>query len=329
MLEGLALARPWVLAALALLPAYAFLRLRLLRRDVVPYAPLQYRPGPAGGRLASRLLLPVELLLLAILLLGLAGPFQRDRLELLEDEGIDVALVLDVSLSMLAEDMPPNRLEALRRIARDFLHRSGSHRIGMVIFAKDAFVQSPLSTDHAVLSSLLEGVTVHTIDQARSGGTAIGDALLVTAELLHGARIEGRDQALILITDGESNLGAEPLLAARYLRRLGIRLYALGVGGEVPMPVVFEGQRIDFQADLDEEGLQALASVAGGRYFRATDEGSLEEIFGLLSRLESAPLEVRRLEIRRPRTALTALAALVLFAATLVLQGVVRRRPLR
>ncbi len=170
---------------------------------------------------------------------------------------------------------------------------------------------------------------MHTIDQARSGGTAIGDALLVTAELLHGARIEGRDQALILITDGESNLGAEPLLAARYLRRLGIRLYALGVGGEVPMPVVFEGQRIDFQADLDEEGLQALASVAGGRYFRATDEGSLEEIFGLLSRLESAPLEVRRLEIRRPRTALTALAALVLFAATLVLQGVVRRRPLR
>mgnify|MGYP000721228641 CR=1 FL=1 len=105
-----------------------------------------------------------------------------EELDLIEDEGIDVVLVLDVSLSMMAEDFPPNRLEALRRIASDFIRRSGGHRIGLVIFAKDSYVQTPLTTDHRSLLSLLDGVTVYTLDQAKSGGTSVGDALLVAVE---------------------------------------------------------------------------------------------------------------------------------------------------
>ncbi len=136
---------PLVLLALVLVPLFGLSRARLLSRDVVPHAPLQYRLV-RRRRLARRLRTAVELLLLAVTVTALAGPHRESTLELMDDEGIDVMLVLDVSLSMLAEDFPPNRLEALHRIAHDFITRSGSHRLGIVIFAKDVFVQSPLTT---------------------------------------------------------------------------------------------------------------------------------------------------------------------------------------
>jgi len=264
---------------------------------------------------------------------GLAGPYKESRLDLIEDEGVDVMLVLDVSLSMLAEDLEPNRLEALRRIARDFVSRAGGNRIGIVIFAKDSYVQTPLTTDHRSLLALLDGVTVYTLDQNKSGGTSVGDALLVTVERLTRSRIEGRDQSLVLITDGESNTGIEPELAARYVREHGIRFYAIGVGGTEPMAVSFEGIPIgaegDYLAVLDDRRLRNVTELAGGRYYRATDVGILEEIFGELSRLESAPLELRTVASRRSFGHWPALAALALFLLHLTLGGVLLRSPFR
>jgi Ca-activated chloride channel family protein len=330
--EVIQLSRPLILLGLLLLPLYGLLRARLLRRDAVPHAPLQYRP-PARRRLAEVLRWAVELLLLAAAVIALAGPHRTTRLELMEDAGVDVMLVLDVSLSMLAEDFPPNRLEALRRIARDFIARSGSNRLGVLVFAKDVFVQTPLTTDHGILTELLESVTVYLIDQAKSGGTAVGDAILVAAERLAKAKVEGRDQALVLITDGESNVGIEPELAARYAASSGVRLYAIGIGGEKPVEVFFEGERVGgddpYLAYLDDRELKAVAAAAGGRYFRAADVGALEQVFAQLSRLESAPLEVRTVEIRHFQTSSLALAAFPLFAACLVLGGAVLRRPFR
>ncbi len=329
MIEGLALSRPWVLWALLAAPLYAYLRLRFARRDAVPYPPLQYSAAPRRGALAARLFVPLEVVVLVLTVAGLAGPYQRTELELIEDEGIDVALVLDVSLSMLAEDFPPNRLDALRKIAREFIQRSGNNRVGMVIFAKDAYVQTPLTTDHGVLLPLLDAVTVHTLDQSRSGGTAIGDALLATAQMLQGARIDGRDQALILITDGESNAGIETPLAARYVGQLGIRLYAIGIGGDQPVEVEFEGELLDYLAVLDDTQLRTIAELAEGRYYRASEVDALEEIFLELSRLERTPLEIRLVDIRRYLTDRVALALLPLFALCLYLGGVRLRRPLR
>ncbi len=329
MIDGLELSRGWVLWALLAVPVYAWLRWRFARRDVVPYSPLQYGAAPRRGALAARLYIPLEVVVLALAVAGLAGPYQRTELELIEDEGIDVALVLDVSLSMLAEDFPPNRLEALRKIAREFMQRSGNNRIGVVIFAKDAYVQTPLTTDHTVLLPLLDAVTVHTLDQSRSGGTAIGDALLATAQLLERSRVDGRDQALILITDGESNEGIETPLAARYVRQLGIRLYAVGIGGDQPVEVEFEGDKLDYLAVLDDTQLRTIAELAEGRYYRASEVDALEEIFVELSRLEATPLEVRLVDIRRYLTDLVALALLPLFAISLYLGGVRLRRPLR
>lgn len=335
MTESWSFAQPAVLWALTSLFGYGMLRSWQRRGERVPYAPLQYRKPSrsASDRVLSFLQLPLELLLMALVIVGLAGPHRTTDLELIEDEGIDVVLVLDVSLSMLAEDFEPNRLEALREIARDFIARGGSHRVGVVIFAKDAFVQTPLTTDHRVLLELLGGVTVDTLDQALSGGTAIGDALLVAADHLERTRVEGRDQAVVLITDGESNMGSEPELGARFLRHLGARFYAIGIGGEEPIEVFVDGERLGgddpYLAFLDDTELRETAEAAGGLFYRATDVGALEDIFSELSRLESAPLEVRLVQVRDFYTRYFALAALPLFFAHLWLGGVRLRRPIR
>jgi len=355
--ESLELARPFVLVAWVLLPVYALLRRRWMERSAVAYPPLQdlqdrqnLRDGqrraaatasPQGhgasrlwALVAHRLVVPLEVLLLAIGLVGLAGPHRRTILELVEDEGVDVALVLDASLSMLAEDFPPNRLEALRRLARDLIARSGGNRLSIVLFALDPYVQSPLTTDHRVLAELLEGVTVHSLNQSLSGGTAIGDALLVATEQLTKARVAGRDQALVLITDGESNRGIDPVVAARYVREQGVRLYAIGVGGVEPVAVTFEGRPVGggespYLAAFDETQLRAVATAADGQFYRATDVGALEEVLGEISRLESSPLEARTVETRRPLTGQLSLVCLLLYTITFTLSGVVLRRPFR
>lgn len=336
MSEAWGLAQPaWAWLGL-LLPVYALLRWRARASRVVPFAPLQHAPPVAGRRRARLgvLLLPAELLLLAVVTVALAGPYRETRYEVMEDRGVDIELVLDVSLSMLAEDFPPNRLEVLRRLAGELVTRAGGNRLGIVIFARDAYVQTPLTTDRGALRELLDGVTVYALDQHRSGGTALGDALLVAADQLRRSKVEGRGQALVLITDGESNEGLDPLLAARYLRELGVRLYALGVGGEEPVRVVFNGRPVGgrntpFLAGLDDAQLRRLAEVADGRFFRATDAGALEGVFDELSRLESAPLETREVTRRRPMRGVLALAALILFALSVLLEGLVLRRPWR
>jgi Ca-activated chloride channel family protein len=325
---------PQLLWCLALVPVYALLRWRQEHARTLAFPPLQYLP-PTPWRRQLGLAQPwFEALLLAILVVGMAGPFKESRVELFDDPGIDVLLALDVSLSMLAEDFPPTRIAALQETARDFLTRSSSHRVGILIFAGDVFVQSPLTTDRASLRQLLDGVGVYNIHQGLSGGTAVGDALLTATEGLQKVRLEGRDQAIVLITDGESNAGIDPVLAARYVRQHDIRLYIIGIGGEEPVEVYFEGERLGeedspYLAVLDDESLRAVAEAADGRYFRAVDVDALGSVFAELARLESAPLEAREVRVRRFGTRYLALVALPLFLLYLVLGGLVLRRPLR
>ncbi len=325
---------PLLLWALLLLPLFALDRWRLSRRDRIPYPPLQLEHGRRGRRWAAWLAPLVQLVMLAVLVLGAAGPYRRVAVELIEEDGIDVLLVLDVSLSMLAEDVVPNRIEALRDVARDFIVRSGGHRLGVLVFAKDVYVQSPLTTDRESLLSLLDSVTVYTMSTSKSGGTAVGDALLMGTEHLRASRVEGRDQVMVLITDGESNEGIEPRLAARHAWDQEVRIYAVGIGGTTPVSVTFEGGPVGsdgspYLAVLDEAELRAVAAAADGRFFRAVDDDTLGQIFAELSRLESAPLEARTVEVRSALSGWLALVALPLFTVVLVLGGVVLRRPLR
>lgn len=324
-------AHPPVLGLLVLLPVFLWLRLRQRRRDAVPFAPLEL--VSARGPWPSRLQLALELIVLALVVTALAGPFERRTVELIEDESADLVLVLDVSLSMLAEDIAPNRLEALRRVARDLIQRRAGDRLGLVVFAKDTFVQSPPTTDLGSLLALLDSVTPHLIDQSKSGGTAIGDALAVAVEALVGIRTEGRDQVVVLITDGANNDGLDPLLAARWAREESIRLVAIGVGGTEPMTVRFEGKLVGgddpYLAVLDDGQLQAVADAAAGRYVRVTDVASLERVFGELSRLDRAPLAAREIEVRASLARQAGVVLLPLFAALLALGGVLVRRPFR
>ncbi|MEO1367867.1 MAG: VWA domain-containing protein [Acidobacteriota bacterium] len=327
---------PAFLLALALLVPYGVWRWRRVTRGAVEHPPLQH-PPPELRRSSRRwrragVGVGVEVALLALVVVGLAGPYRGADFELIEPEGIDVMLVLDISASMLAQDFEPDRITALRRLAAEFVGRAGGHRIGIVIFAGDAFVQCPLTMDRVTLGALLDGVDVEAISHGKSGGTAVGDALLLAEHRLAQRRIDGRDQAIVLITDGDSNLGVDPLLAARRVKESGIRPYFIGVGGLEPMTVVFRGEMLmndevtPYRTSLDDEKLRALAEASGGRYDRAVDAGALEAILADLSRLESAPLATRRLERRVSLVWLPSLAALTLLGVHVAAP---RRRPWR
>lgn len=331
----LGLARPWCLALLALLPLWALWRHRQRRRAEVPFAPAQLAGarGTWTRRLATWASPGTELALVGLSVLALAGPYREARLELTDDSGIDIMLALDVSLSMLAEDFEPNRLAALRTIARDLIATGGGNRMGLVVFAGDAYVQTPLVTDRQSLLELLDGVTVHALSQRESSGTAIGDALLVAGERLVKSKVPGRDQSLVLITDGESNDGIEPVLAARWIAEQDIRLHAIGIGGTEPVEVFFEGRPVGgenrYLAVLDDAELERVAQASGGVFHRATDTGTLARIFDELSRLEHGPLESRVAVERADLSSLLAVVLLALFASHLAVDGIWLRRPYR
>ena len=329
------LARPILLLLLLLLPLYGYLRRRVLRAAATPYAPLQVA-GHGGFRSwLLRLQLPFEIVLLAITVLTLAGPQRSDEIELISEEGLDVALALDISASMQAADFPPNRLEALKGLAVDFVRRSGSDRIAVYAFAKHIFSQTPLTTDHGALSSLIEGLAFTTIDHAASGGTALGDALLAATDGLLRARIPDRDQVIVLITDGQSNFGADPILGARFAAENDIALYVIGVGGEDPVEVYVDGKPFItvedkiLETSLDDTQLVEIAEAVGGRYLRAEDMNVLTGIFDDLSRLETTPLEVETVEVTKSYAPFAAAGLFLLFAGWLLGDGFLLRRPLR
>ena len=328
------LAFPWVLLGLPLLVPYLLLRRRAWRVSSTAYAPLQQRKPPVGRRLLLAAQMTLEAVILAALLLALAGPHTESTVELIEEDGLDVALALDISSSMQAADFSPTRLEALKKIAAEFIRRSGANRVGVYLFAGDVFTQSPLTSDHAVLLDLVDGISFKMIDHAESGGTAIGDALLYSAGNLLKDRIKGRDQAIILVTDGENNKGADPVLAAHHVRSSDLRLYIIGLGGDELVKVFIDGEPFitsenkQLETKLDDTQLKTIAREGGGRYFRARGADVLSNIFGELARLETTPLRTAQARIRTYYTASVAAGAAGLFLLWL-LAGMFLRRPWR
>ncbi len=331
----MSLAQPYVLLALLLVPLYGWLRRRAVRGAAVAWATLQYAEPPRWRGWLLRLQVPWEMVIVAGVILALAGPHRRDEVELLGEEGLDVALALDISASMQAADFPPNRLEALKRLAAELVRRSGSDRIAVYAFGKHVFTQTPLTTDHAALAGMIEGLAFESINHAESGGTALGDALLAAADGLLRQRLPGRDQVILLITDGESNAGADPLLAARFVAENDLRLQVLGVGGNEPVEVYVGGKpfiTVDdtiLKTSLDDTQLQEIAAAAGGRYRRAVDVEVLAAIFDDLARLDTEPLEIENVVIRRSYAPLLSALLFLLFAAWLLTDGLLLRRPLR
>jgi Ca-activated chloride channel family protein len=237
---------------------------------------------------------------------------------------------------MQAADFPPTRLDVLKTLAGDLCRRGSGHRIGVYAFAGFPMTQAPFTTDTTALLDLVGGLAYESIDHdPKSGGTHIGDALLVAADDLQKIRVAGRDQVLVLITDGENTGGADPLLAARLLRERGIRTYTVGIGQERAVPVVVHGKPFITTDDkplvtrLDDRQLREIARLAGGSYTRADGASVLGRIFDDIARMEHRPFVRRDVRVERPLAPLVALLLLGLLASWLSLDAFRLRSPIR
>lgn len=231
---------------------------------------------------------------LALLFLALARPQQGDTIREFSTEGIDIMMVLDISSSMRAIDFQPNRLEAAKSVAREFIEGRQADRIGLVVFAAESFLQCPLTIDYSVLKELLHQVD---IIEEKFDGTAIGIAIANGVNRLRGS--SAKSKIMILLSDGRNNAGElDPGTAAEMAEAFGIKIYTIGAGklGQAPYPVQLPGGRIQHRlidVEIDEDVLKGISSTTGGKYFRATDEAHLSSIYDEISEMEKTEVKVK------------------------------------
>tara|TARA_B100000674_G_scaffold92985_1_gene65535 strand:+ start:2487 stop:3497 length:1011 start_codon:yes stop_codon:yes gene_type:complete len=265
----------------------------------------------------------LQLLCISFIIISLARPQTTNSWEESKTQGIDIILALDISGSMLAKDLKPNRLEASKEIAIDFIKQRKNDRIGLVIFSGESFTQCPLTTDHNSLINLFQDIEYGMVED----GTAIGDGLGNSINRLIDS--ETKSKIIILLTDGENTKGKiSPLTAAEIAASdsVGIKVYTIGVGtkgmAKSPVALDFNGNFIyDFvEVKIDEESLTEIAKKTGGQYFRATDNLSLKEIYNTINKLETSELESIKFNTKNEEFYLFSWIALVLFLLSFLLQ---------
>jgi Ca-activated chloride channel family protein len=234
----------------------------------------------------------LRMLLLAVLIVALARPRTSSSGQNVYTEGIDIAMLLDISGSMLAEDLKPNRIEAAKKVASDFIDGRTTDRIGLVIFSGQSFTQCPMTTDYRVLKNLLRQVKPGMVED----GTAIGMAIAQGVNRLKDSK--AKSKVMILLTDGVNNKGEiDPITAAQIAQTFNLRIYTIAVGtiGEAPYPVQtpFGTRYQNVPVDVDEKTLAKIAELTGGQYFRATNNKSLAAIYNEIDELEKTRIEVK------------------------------------
>jgi len=290
---------PWFLLGLAAIPLLLLWRGRSPRSSGVSFPSAALADGlPTGlGQHLRRAPLWLRCAALALLCVALARPQRGLEDSKITTEGIDIMLAVDVSTSMLAEDFKvggrrANRLEAVVPVVEDFIEKRRNDRIGMVVFAGRAYTQCPLTAEHGLLLQFLEKLEIGMIED----GTAIGSAIATATKRLTEAA--GETKVAVLLTDGRNNAGqVDPATAAGAAAALDVRIYTVGAGtrGRAPYPVrdIF-GQTIyqSIDVEIDEKTLTQVAEATGGRYFRATDTKSLQEIYAEIDRMETTEIEL-------------------------------------
>jgi Ca-activated chloride channel family protein len=236
-------------------------------------------------------LIVMRLLSVSLLIVALARPQSSSHGRNVNTEGIDIVLAMDISGSMLAEDFKPNRIEAAKKVAISFIEGRPDDRIGLIIFSGESFTQCPITTDHAVIKNLLGSI--------KSGmlvdGTAIGEGLANAVNRIKDSK--AKSKVIILLTDGVNNAGSvAPLTAAEIAKVFKLRVYTIGVGtiGVAPYPVQtpFGIQYQNMEVQIDEASMKQIAEMTGGKYFRATNNNKLKEIYAEIDRLEKTKIEV-------------------------------------
>lgn len=228
----------------------------------------------------------------AVLVVILARPQSTNSWQNSSTEGIDIVLAMDISTSMMAQDLKPNRLEASKDVASSFINGRPNDNIGLVVFAAESFTQCPLTTDHTVLLNLFKDVQPGIIQD----GTAIGLGLANAVSRIKDS--QAKSKVIILLTDGVNNQGEiAPVTAAEIAKTFGVRVYTIGVGtqGKAPYPfqTAFGVQYMDVDVEIDEPTLKQIAATTGGQYFRATDNASLKEIYSEIDKMEKTKISVQ------------------------------------
>ena len=272
----------------------------------------------------------LRLLSFVLIVLALARPQTHNSWGNRTVEGIDIMLAMDVSTSMLAEDLSPNRMEAAKAVAAEFISGRPDDNIGLTIFAGEAFTQCPMTADHQSLLNLLQNVRT---DIAARGliedGTAIGMGIANAVSRLKESK--AKSKVVITLTDGTNNRGdISPLTAAEIAKSFGIRVYTIGVGtnGMAPYPYQVGGtvQYVNMPVEIDEKMLSEIASITQGNYFRATSNSKLEEVYQEIDKLEKTKLSVRQFSKRDEKYEWFALAALFCILLEVLLRNTILKK---
>ncbi len=264
-------------------------------------------------------------LALALLVFVIARPQTTDSWQNSETEGIDIMLALDVSTSMLAEDLKPNRLEAAKEVANQFINGRPYDNIGVTLFAGESFTQCPLTVDHSVLLNLINQAECGIIED----GTAVGMGIANAVSRLKDSKAISK--VIILLTDGTNNTGdISPLTAAEIAKSFGIRIYTVGVGtnGTAPYPYPVAGtiQYVNMPVEIDESTLTQIANIADGLYYRATSNSKLKEVYDEIDKLEKTKISVKQFSKRNEEYKYFALAAFLCIMLEILLRHTVLRR---
>ena len=315
----------WLLLLLGL--PYLYGRVRREKPATLPHPDLTWRISAAGAQtqLKQKLPLILRLAALSLLLFALARPQVGFLFDGQNRRGVDIMVALDVSSSMTAEDIVPNRITAAKNVLADFIRGRPNDRIGLIVFGSQSYLQAPLTLDHGTLLSFLDDVNVGLAED----GTAIGMALANAVKRLKGS--QAKSKIILLLTDGDNNAGAiDPDTAARLAATFGIRIYAIGLGDPrgAPIPVIDQFGRKTFAGNPDgtlfltkmnAAALQKIAGATGGASFQASDSGKLRAIFQQIDRLEKTGFEAKDQMLFDERFALFALPALALFLLEMLL----------
>ncbi len=261
----------------------------------------------------------LRLLAIAFLIVALARPQSTDSWRSTSTEGVDIVLALDISGSMLARDFAPDRVEAAKDVASQFVAGREFDNIGLTVFAGESFTMCPMTTDHAELLNLMREVKVGMIDD----GTAIGDGLATAINRIKDG--PAKSKTIILLTDGTNNAGdIAPATAAQIAKSLGIRVYTIGVGSkgtadmpfQTPYGIIYQ----PVQVEMDEETLRQIAHTTDAEYFRATDKSVLKNIFEEIDKMEKTKLSVKEFSVREEEFALWAILSLLCLLVNIVLR---------
>jgi Ca-activated chloride channel family protein len=321
-MSGIHFAHPSVLYLALLIPVmiawYLFRQLR--KAPSIRLSGIQaFKGGPATWKNYLRHLV------IGLLIIVVARPQSSNSWKNVTTEGIDIVIALDISGSMLAEDFKPNRLEASKSVAMEFIAGRPDDRIGLVVFSGESFTQCPLTTDHAVLMNLFQGIQSGMIED----GTAIGLGLATSVSRLKDSK--ARSKVIILLTDGMNNRGEiAPITAAEIAKTYGIRVYTIGVGslGTAPYPfkTPFGTQYQNIKVEIDEGVLKQIADMTGGKYFRATNNQKLKEIYQEIDKLEKSKIDVKEISTKNEEYQKFLAAALLLLLVEILLRTTLFRR---